>query len=54
MSPCCLLRGDMVNVSARDAEAALFLWPAARARAVGFYGGEVVGKRCVAQIEGAG
>lgn len=44
----------MVNISARDAEAALFLWPAARARAVCFYGGEVVGERCMAEIQGAG
>lgn len=40
----------MMDVSTRDAETALFLGSAARARAVGFYGGEVVGKGCMAQI----
>lgn len=49
-----LLRGNMVDISTRDAEAALFLWPAARARAVCFYGGEVVGERCMPEIQGAG
>lgn len=49
-----LLRGNVVDISTRDAEAALVLWPAARARAVCFYGGEVVGERCVAEIQGAG
>ena len=44
----------MMDVSTRDAEAALFFWSTAWAGAVGFYGGEVVGERCVAQIQGAG
>ena len=43
-----------MDVSTRDAETALVFWPAARARAVRFYGGEVVGERRVAQIQGSG
>lgn len=43
-----------MNVSTRDAKTALFVWPAAWACAVGFYGGEVVGEGCVAEVQGAG
>ena len=44
------LRSNVVDVSTRDAETALLLRPAARARAVCFYGGEVVTERCMAEI----
>lgn len=54
MSTCRLLRSNVMNVSTRDAKAALFVWPAAWACAVGFYGGEVVGEGCVAEVQGAG
>lgn len=49
-----LLGGDVMDVGARDAETALFFWPAAWACAVRFYRGEVVGERCMAEVEGAG
>lgn len=49
-----LLRGNVMDVGARDAETALFFWPAAWACAVRFYRGEVVGERCMAEVEGAG
>ena len=39
-----LLRGHVVDVRARDAEAAVFLWSAARTCAVCLYGGEVGGE----------
>lgn len=48
-----LLRGNVVDISARDAEAAVFLRPAARARAVCFYDGEVVCEGCVPEVQGA-
>ncbi len=54
MSPHRLLRGDMMDVGTRDAETAVVFWPAARTRAVRFYGGEVVGERRVAEIQGSG
>ena len=44
----------MVDISTRYAEAALFFWPAAWTCAVYFYGGEVVGKRGMAEIQVAG
>lgn len=44
----------MMNIGTRDAETALFNWPAAWACAVCFYGREVIGERCMAEIEGAG
>ena len=54
MSTCRLLGSDMVDISTRYAEAALLFWPAAWTCAVCFYGGEVVGERGVAEIQGAG
>ena len=51
MSTCRLLGSDMVNISTRYAEAALLFGPAAWTCAVYFYGGEVVGKRGVAEIQ---
>ena len=48
------LGSDVINVSTRDAETAFFFRPAARALTARFYGGEVVGKGCVAEIQGAG
>lgn len=50
MSPRRLLGGNMMDVGARDAETAVFFWPAAWAFAVRFYGGEVVGERSMAEI----
>ena len=43
-----------MDVGARDAETAVFLWPAARTRAVCIYGRVVGGERCVAEVQGAG
>ena len=39
-----LLRGHVVDVRARDAETAVFLWSAARTPAVCLYGGKVGGE----------
>ena len=44
----------MVDISTRYAEAALLFWLAAWTCAVCFYGGEVVGKTGVAEIQVAG
>lgn len=43
-----------MDVGTRDAETAVVFWPAARTRAVRFYGGEVVGEGRVAEIQGSG
>lgn len=48
------LAGDMVDESARDAEAAVFGRGAARAGAGRVYGGEIVGVGGVAEVQGAG